>query len=383
MTIDAQTNKIILLINLKRGGDYLKKIAWLDTLRVAAAVLVIVVHFLMCDAFRGTYIGSVFSYDLGVVIIAVFLAVSGYLIPASLERAPNLFEFYWRKAVRIIVPFTVSYFVMTALAIIPAKLNDTFGAMVPLNVVRQGGKLSHMIYGMFPVDLNIVRFFGSDIYWFVGEWFMWVILWLYLVSPLLYKAAKKFPLQSLPAAIVVGCIVYYATKPLELAGRIHGSDSIFIVRIIEFMMGMLLYMYRDKLMKVRFPLVLLFMGGLTLYTIYYVVSFDPANAPYFPINPTRYLISLPMTYLLFVLAEIICSSRLKIIEWFNSFSGVSYLAMIVQHVIIFFFADFVGFEGRSPLELTLILLMIIVITFKLAAQIKKLTDPIERALTNI
>ena len=362
----------------------MKKIAWIDTLRVTSAFLVIVAHFLMCDAFKGTYIGYALCYDVASIVNTTFLALSGYLIPASLERMPNLGRFYWRKIIRVVVPFTVSYFVMTALAILPALLNETFSTRVPLISVLHGGKLSHMIYGMFPTDINIVKYFGSNVYWFVGEWFMWAILGLYLISPLLYKVAKKFPLAALPGSIAVVCAVYYATLSLTEEGRIHSNETIFLVRISEFMMGMLLYMYRDKLMKVRFQLVMLILACFAIYTIYFLASWHPLDALYFPMSILpRYVMLLAIVYLVFIFTEIICSSRLKIIEWYNSFSGVSYLAMIVQHIIIYCFADIVGFEGRSLPELAVILLLITVITFKLAARIKKLTDPIERALTNV
>lgn len=363
----------------------MKKIAWIDTLRVAAAVMVIVVHYFMCGDFSRLtpYINHALSYDVAVITISLFLTLSGYLIPASLERAPSLLNFYWRKLIRIVVPFTVAWFVMSAVSILPALFNDTFAERVSIVCFLRGEvNFLSLILGMFPTDMNVAKLFGTNVAWFIGEWFMWVILWLYLVSPLLYKVAKKFPAASLPVSVIVACAVYYAARPLADAGIIHGAESVFVVRVPEFLLGMLMFIHRDKLMKIRLPLVAIVSACFTAYAIYFVATMPPGYALFFPVNPMRYIMILPLMYLLFVVAEIINASRLKIFAWINSFSGVSYAAMIIQHVIIYLFADLIGFGWLNTFGIFAMLLLINVVTFKTAALIKKISDPIEKAIMN-
>ena len=64
-----------------------KKIAWLDTIRVFASFAVIVGHYMTCfDNFTGFDNMRFIFFPAGNIGVFVFFILSGYLIPASLER---------------------------------------------------------------------------------------------------------------------------------------------------------------------------------------------------------------------------------------------------------------------------------------------------------
>ena len=345
----------------------MKKIAWIDTIRVAAAFMIIFAHYFMCAGFKDStpYLHHALSYDVAIIGVALFLAISGYLIPASLQRAPSLEKFYARKFFRIVVPFTVSWFVMLAIMILPALFNDTLIERLPITAVLRGGNFSSLILGAFPIDLNITQLFGLEVYWFVGEWFMATILWLYLLAPLLNYFAARRPIISLAASIGVSLAAYYIAQ-----GAVYDAWTFFIVRIPEFLFGMILFIHRDKLKNFRPQLFLCMSIFLAAYVIYFALNFPPQGALFFVSNPKNFLLTLPTIYLLFTLAEVFNALLPKIFAWFNSFNGASYIAMIIQHVVIYLFADIIGFEHFGTFGAFAMLLLIIVTTFKAAQLIK-------------
>ena len=89
-----------------------KNIAWIDTIRVLASLMVIFCHYLMCDGFSIETRMSVRMYEVAIICISLFFAISGYLIHPSLERTPSLWEYYRRKLIRIVAPFTVAYLIL-------------------------------------------------------------------------------------------------------------------------------------------------------------------------------------------------------------------------------------------------------------------------------
>lgn len=89
----------------------LKKIAWIDTVRVFASLAVILDHYLRCFYPAHNFGPIMLSFmNVGTSFgVFVFFAMSGYLVPGSIERVASIGEFYRRKLVRVVTPYTVSY----------------------------------------------------------------------------------------------------------------------------------------------------------------------------------------------------------------------------------------------------------------------------------
>ena len=228
-----------------------KNIAWIDTIRVLASVLIIFAHLFMCDEFFFQPAIRNRAFDAAIFGVFLFFAISGYLIHGSLERSPNLWQFYKRKLVRIVVPFTVCYLVLSSVMGVLAIFDASIIDRVPLLCAMYGIKYFPIILGMFPVDLNVTKFLGLDVNWFVGEWFIGVIIWLYLLAPLLDKCAVKAPWLSLAVSLVIAFVVHDAATPLSDAELIHSRFHLFIVRIPEFLFGVILFTQRERLLKIR------------------------------------------------------------------------------------------------------------------------------------
>ena len=346
----------------------MKKIAWIDTIRVAAALMIIFTHYFMHAGFKDSspYLYHALSYDVAIIGVAIFLAMSGYLIPASLQRAPSLWKFYARKFFRVVVPFTMSYLALTAVLAPVALFSEKIFDLLPIFNTLRGGDFSAIILGMFPVDLNVTEFFGVTVYIFVGEWFMATILWLYLLAPLLNHFAARRPIISLAASIVVSCAAFYA-----LRGIVFDAWTLFVVRVPEFLFGMILFLHRDKLKKFRPQLIIGSSAFLAAYAIYFVATFKLKTGMFFTASPAGFVLTLPAIYLLFTFAEVLDNFRLKIFERFNSLCADSYVAMVIQHVIIQLFAMMIAFETLDAFGQFVVLLLITVTTFAAARLINK------------
>ena len=346
----------------------MKKIAWIDTIRIMAALMVIFAHYFMCAGFKDSspYLHHALSYDVAIIGVAIFLAMSGYLIPASLKRAPSLGKFYVRKFIRIVAPFTMSYLALTAALAPVALFSEEIFNLLPIFNLLRGGDFSAIILGMFPVDFNAAVFFGVTVYIFVGEWFMATILWLYLLAPLLNYFAVRRPLISLAASIVVSCAAFYATQ-----GVIFDPWALFVVRVPEFLFGMILFLHRERLKKFQPQLVIGSSIFLAANLIYFVATFKLETGMFFSASPASFALTLPAIYLLFTFAEMLDKFRLKIFERLNSLCADSYVAMIIQHVIIQLFALAIAFETLDEFGRFVVLLLIIVTTFAAARIINK------------
>ncbi|GAA2130475.1 hypothetical protein GCM10009760_03030 [Kitasatospora kazusensis] len=92
------------------------RLGWLDALRGIAALLVAVHHFGLVEMFPGGK-GFADHFDLGIYAVMTFFLVSGYIVPASLERRGDVRGFWIGRILRI-YPLLIVV-VVAALAILP------------------------------------------------------------------------------------------------------------------------------------------------------------------------------------------------------------------------------------------------------------------------
>lgn len=317
-------------------------------------------------------------YEFASMSVVLFFAISGYLVHGSLERTPSLKEFYKRKLVRLIVPFTVAWFVMSVIMIFLALLNSDMTEKVTLFHALFGAKYFSLILGMFPVDLNITHYLDIKVDWFTGEWFIGTIIWLYLISPLLDKCAVRFPALSLAVSIAIAYGVYFATLGLFEQGRIFGGWSIFVVRIPEFLFGIILFVHREKILrykKVLIPCTTIF---LAVAMVLFNRDWPEPRLFFYPTEPTGCLLTLPTTYLAFNAAEFLNEHVPKIFDWFNGFNGISYVAMLIQHMVIYVFAAAFALERLNAFGITYLFLLITATIFWMSGHVKRYSDAAEK-----
>ena len=362
-----------------------KIIPWLDTIRVFSAFMVIVGHYVSCfDGFPRFHYMRLFFWHAGNIGVFLFFALSGYLICGSLARATDLRTFYKRKLVRVVVPFTVSFFVLGLAMALVGLVNPSIAEQSPFYRAAYSSRIPPgMFTAMFPVEVNIMHFFDLPLDWFVGEWFMGALLFIYLVSPILYKLIIRAPLATFAATILISIATFYGLVDFSLEGRISSAWWIFTARIPEFYFGMLLFVYRDFLLRNRrkiLPIVaVLTVAGAAGFIANYWGD-KSLVARLYPLEPRSLLMTLPSSYLLFIFAEWLNEKYPTALARFNGFSDVSYMTMLTQHVILFIFASQFHFMDLHTFGLFIMFFLVTLSIILVSAWIKKFSDPIEKAL---
>lgn len=352
-----------------------KNIAWIDTIRVLASLLVIFCHYLMCNGFTFQFQMDVRLYEIAEICISLFLALSGYLIHSSLERMTSLKDYYKKKLIRLVVPFTVCYLLMSialmVLSLFDARLTDK----VPLYHALFGAKYFTIICGMFPVNLNIMAFFNQDVSWFTGEWFMGIILCMFLISPILDKGATKAPILSLVASLIFSSVLFNLAVDWADRGFIAERWQMCLVRIPEFLLGIILFVHREKLLRIRRYLVAALLIYLAVYTVYIYQPY----APWFMYNqPACRIVTLPVIYLIFTALEWLNEFNFAAVNWFNGFSGISYMAMLSQHVIIYAFNAAMDFSRLSFFGTFYLLAVITWVIVIVSRKLQEYSAPVEK-----
>ncbi len=366
------------------------RVAWLDTVRVFASLTIIVSHYFLLKQFYYTHTNLCWAFAcIGHVGVFLFFAISGYLACNSLTHAKNLLEFYRRKLIRIVIPFTTAYVALGTFFILLGILEPSLAERSPFyRVLYKGGDYLGIVFSIFPWDVNIIRYLSLPHYWFVGEWFIGTVVWLYLITPILDKLLRKNFFVAVTITMIISIVVYFNTTWMKLEPNLEMNNwFIFLVRAPEFLMGMIIFVYRDFILKNRSTLIKISALTVLMYSIY-IFAFTPnilPNYPVFPIfyrlcfpQPSSFIFSLPSIYLFFTFAEWLNKKFSGLsLEKFNSLSEISYMAMLIQHVIIFLFARSFDFEKLSKFGvlfmLTLITLTIIAASFK----IRNIYKPIE------
>ena len=140
----------------------MKRVSWLDSVRVFSSLLVIISHYVVCfkdfDNFPMMNFCFLYSGYLGVIL---FFAISGYLVNKSLGRSSGLLNFYKWRVGRICIPFATSYIVLGSALMILAIIEPSLAEYSPFDkAMFEEGFSKIILLGMIPHDINLTGFFG-------------------------------------------------------------------------------------------------------------------------------------------------------------------------------------------------------------------------------
>lgn len=351
---------------------------YIDTIRVIAAVTVAISHY----AWNFSKTDSVFFFNyfagLGHIGVVLFFAISGYLVSNSLDKRRGLIYFFKDKLVRIFLPFMATYVIISIIFILLGIIKSEFFNLTPLSrIMYVGVDYLSFILGFFPVDNNIIKYFNLKFYWFVGEWFIGTLCILYIISPILDYFVKRKPRVIFLGSLIISVTIYiYGYNML-----MHGWWFAF-ARLPEFLIGMLFYENRDwifynekKIIKLTF-LWLLMVCSISIYIYDYPIFIDR----WLPLTPRSFLVSLPLTICTFCLLK--KANEIYNLKFLNDYSKISYVFMLLQHIVINIFCKFIEIERLSGIGISILLVLIFLVTVYLSKYIKNCYSPLEKYLMN-
>lgn len=197
-----------------------------DLMRAAAMLLIVFYHMncewsarLMESSLVVTKIGA--QGYLGWQGVSLFILVSGAAQCISYERCSDLKTYYKKRWWSIFPSFYMAYFV--------CYLMGGFGGGVKLFDLS-------FLWTITGLD-GYASLFGIQSHYLVGEWFIGMILVLYIVFPVLYALVKRYPKPTLIAAIL-----YYLVM-VQLLGNTGRVDKDILLNVVVFLAGIYLYRY--------------------------------------------------------------------------------------------------------------------------------------------
>lgn len=153
--------------------------------------------------------------------VSLFILVSGAAQCISYERCSDLKTYYKKRWWSIFPSFYMAYFV--------CYLMGGFGGGVKLFDLS-------FLWTITGLD-GYASLFGIQSHYLVGEWFIGMILVLYIVFPVLYALVKRYPKPTLIAAIL-----YYLVM-VQLLGNTGRVDKDILLNVVVFLAGIYLYCY--------------------------------------------------------------------------------------------------------------------------------------------
>ncbi|WP_110876054.1 acyltransferase family protein [Franconibacter helveticus] len=357
-----------------------KRFVEIDSLRVIASILVFISHF--SYYFLEGSLSSA-GHDVagmtGRFAVNIFFGVSGYLVAHSLSQKDALSLFYIKRAIRVLIPYNVAYFFMGFLMVALGAVNIAYFSGAPItNIILNSGEYSKLIPIMLGMDGILNIYFDREYYFLTGEWFIGAIIFMYMLSPLLYKVIDTKLSNALLFMILVilfSTIMYY-----QVDGRIKVPFWFFLARLPELYLGMMLYRYQHlvDLYKKETSLVVI-----SILAIYLVITLSLFPNPFLadcilPVSPSSWFFSLPLVTLTFIVVRHLnilldCSA-------FNSLAKISYPFMLIQHAIINIYLPHLPTKEFSIFGYFFVLLTLMTVTYILSIRIKKIAAPIEKFL---
>ena len=357
-----------------------KKIAWLDTVRVFASFSIIVAHYLMSPDFATYPFTRRICYDLASLGVFLFLAISGYLVVGSLDRSKSILDFCKRRVIRVVIPFTVAFIFLSTVFLMAGLIDTGIAEFSPFYKILYNHEYFLNLIAMFPLDMNLFVWFGVSFVPFVGEWFMAVIIFMYLLAPPLKFCAERAPLITLAASVVVSFVVFDATEELYRNEQLAYNWWLVFVRIPEFLFGMILAIKRDFFLKYRIELEVAAIFILGAYFVNFLAQKLPVGFLLLKCNPKDFLVTMPTIFLFFSLVERLNQIPSELLRRFNSFNDISYPIMLIQHPIIFVFEAKFNYGDLHSFGIVFVLVIMTWLIVYLSKFVKNLSESAERLI---
>lgn len=358
--------------------NIVKRDSSIDTLRVLACLLVILSHY------SYTYEGSVhlnvsglFGGLTGRLGVSIFFAISGYLAAISLQRLDSLIQFYITKFLRIVIPWFVSYWVLTLIIMCIGFINPVYMAEVPFyKVIFQNGSLLDAILFMVPYETYVATKFYNFEYLFIGEWFLGTLFIMYIIAPFIKKGLSKSVVTTSIGVIAISIGSYMLLY--------HLGDYVWwlwVTRLPEFVLGMILYQYKEILIQKKIIYACLVIGSAGFIVNYQFNQDIHILWRIISLNPLSFLVTMPSIYFLFILIRMV--QGIPGIKYINKLAVNGYAIMLIQHVVIYLVIHHIPINQVSRYGIVFLFFFIVILIILISHIIQKLYKPLEDYLVDI
>ena len=268
----------------------------------------------------------------GQVIVSIFFMISGALLYYNYDNSFQIKEFYKKRWLSIFPTFYLAYILIEILNMVIRK-----------NIFFRGNFFPY-IFTILGIDGYLIE--NVPTYYILGEWFLGMIIFLYLLFPIIrYLFKKNHKLTFI--LILILYLIFLDTPIINPVPQRSITASLF-----SFTIGMVIIKYKPKL--------------LNLYSL--LISFIISSIILFikiPILPDLSMLILSLSLLIFMINIGEKIMKIRVVNLvFTELSKVSYEIFLLQHIVIVKLIDI--WYPTSSLHAFVLLFLIVLLTILLA-----------------
>lgn len=286
-----------------------------DFVRAIATILIVIIHFNAVYLYlpdprpENAIFGiNIFNIYIGSVGVSLFLILSGAVLMLVYHSSINLKEYTKKRFLSIYPMYWIAFIV----------------AFCYLFFVNKGFN-----EGM-PISRALLTLIGFDGYfaailptfYILGEWFLGIIILLYIIFPILRKAINSKPLLLgilVSAIYLLGMFTYNYNSNQFLFPK----NQILFIRLPEFVFGMYFVKYREKIFNKK--------------NIYFIISItilfmNRLLKPNIDVNLQATYIGISLFFVLIIFAGYIRNRIVRVIC--NLIAKYSFAIFLVHHIVI-------------------------------------------------
>ncbi|MBQ0066716.1 MAG: acyltransferase family protein [Phascolarctobacterium sp.] len=281
---------------------------------------------------------------MGGALVTIFFLMSGFLLYLNNCYVTDKLQFYYKRWKTLFPAFYIGWIVVHLLVVI--KKHSFF--------YKESVSPWSMLFSAFGID-GYASVHGIEGYYYIGEWFLGVIIVMYLLYPFLIKLLDKCHLLTIGVIVVVwGCCLLYYPIP---------SFQSLPACLITFVSGILLA--KTNCVENKFFQIL----AIIMTPILYFVKMPYLNDS-MRFDICVHIFGFCMFFILYWSASLIRNSKCRFaVSWLSSFT---YEVFLIQHLCIVLFQKL--FQPNSDIVSLLLIITIIFVTFILAWILKKITN---------
>lgn len=229
-----------------------ERILYFDAIKFFAVICVFVCHFARTlEYYQISYSfkilpDNIFSVYTGTVGCVLFFIVSGAALMYVYQDKINLKVYFLKRFKGIYPMFWIAFIIFFGLQF---YIDGGYNKNIPI---------WRVVFTVIGFDGLIANFCAT--FYTVGEWFLGVLIIMYILFPVLRKLVNEFPYATLTVSILVGIIVDYTYNNSSVPELV-----IFLVWIPVFVLGMV---FVKNIKSVGTCLLIISMVVLAVFTIF-------------------------------------------------------------------------------------------------------------------
>ena len=258
--------------------------------------------------------------------VDIFLIISGFGVYKSLQKDNNTLSFYKKRALRIIPKYYIILIIYTILAYLK---------------VRRGLIIYHTEMHVYQsLFLNATFFYFLHGYKLVFNWYIFMIVYMYLLSPFMYKLINK--LKDKAFIILISIFLFLYGLNIIYANEYEFTFTLSI-RTFDFLLGMYIaYKSNDENHKINIPIILIISIIAFIFHLY-----PPLDVGYLNHNYGYSFITMGIVILGLIIILLWIGEKIKDLKLYSYIERIGELSFEIYLINVALYIDALNIFGSK------------------------------------